>query len=74
MSAAQDVKERSLVLTEKFDFDLGATKKIWCFGPHGKGPNLLVDGSTAVDYLQDVRDTVVAGFQWATEEVRGDKY
>ena len=54
---------------ENFDFDVGDTKKIWCFGPNGSGPNMLIDTSRSVQYLADIKDTVVAGFQWATHEV-----
>ncbi len=39
------------------------------FGPEGKGPNLLVDASKGVQYLNEIKDSVVAGFQWATKEV-----
>ncbi|WAR08245.1 EF2-like protein [Mya arenaria] len=68
VKATQDVKERGRLLVDQFDFNLGDTKKIWCFGPNGSGPNMLVDTSKAVNYLQDIRDSVVAGFQWATAE------
>jgi len=63
------VKERSKILADKFGFDSKDTKKIWCFGPNGSGPNMLVDTSKAVSYLQDIRDSVVVGFQWATGDV-----
>merc|ERR1719494_870806 len=32
------------------------------------GPNLLVDASKGVQYLNEIKDSVVAGFQWATKE------
>ena len=65
----QDVKERGRHLVEEYNFDVGDTKKIWCFGPNGSGPNMLIDTSKSVQYLQDIKDTVVAGFQWASQEV-----
>lgn len=65
-----EVKERSKLLAEKFDFDIKDTKKIWCFGPNGSGPNMLVDVCKGVANLQDIKDSVVAGFQWVTSEVR----
>ena len=65
----QDHKLRSRYLVENFDFEVGDTKKIWCFGPNGSGPNMLIDTSKSVQYLSDIKDTVVAGFQWASHEV-----
>merc|ERR1719373_426711 len=44
------------------------TRKIWCFGPDTTGPNVFVDVTKAVQYLQEIKDSVVAGFQWATKE------
>ncbi|XP_055867261.1 eukaryotic translation elongation factor 2 [Biomphalaria glabrata] len=64
----QEVKERARFLSEKFDFDVTEARKIWCFGPEGTGPNLLIDCTKAVQYLNEIKDSVVAGFQWATKE------
>jgi translation elongation factor EF-G len=44
-------------------------RKIWCFGPDTNGPNILVDCTKGVQYLNEIKDSVVAGFQWATKEV-----
>ena len=35
-------KVRGLLLADKFDWDVGEARKIWCFGPEGSGPNLDV--------------------------------
>lgn len=69
IKSTDDVKERGRHLTDKYDFDLSHTKKIWCFGPNGSGPNMLVDVSKGVQNLHEIKDSVVAGFQWATSEV-----
>ena len=45
-------------------------RKIWSFGPDGTGPNLLVDCTKGVQYLNEIKDSVVAGFQWAAKEVK----
>ena len=34
----------------------------------GTGPNLLVDMTKGVQYLNEIKDSVVAGLQWATKE------
>ena len=44
------------------------TWQIWCFGPDGTGPNLLVDTTKGVQYLNEIKDSCVAAFQWATKE------
>lgn len=64
----QDQKTRARYLAEKFDYEVGEARKIWAFGPEGTGPNLLMDVSKGVQYLNEIKDSVVAGFQWATKE------
>jgi len=64
----QDIKERGRYLVDKHEWDATEARKIWCFGPEGTGPNLLVDTTKAVQYLNEIKDSVVAGFQWATKE------
>jgi len=68
VSPRQEFKERARFLSEKHDMDVGEARKIWSFGPEGTGPNLLMDCSKAVQYLNEIKDSVVAGFQWATKE------
>ena len=65
----QEFKERGRFLSDKFEMDVGEARKIWCFGPEGTGPNLLIDCTKAVQYLNEIKDSVIAGFQWATKEV-----
>ena len=55
-------------LADKYDYEVGEARKIWCFGPEGTGPNLMIDASKGVQYLNEIKDSVVAGFQWATKE------
>merc|ERR1712062_662613 len=64
----QEFKERARFLSDNFDMDVGEARKIWSFGPEGTGPNLLMDCTKAVQYLNEIKDSVVAGFQWATKE------
>lgn len=64
-----DFKVRARYLNEKYDYDVTEARKIWCFGPDGTGPNILVDCTKGVQYLNEIKDSVVAGFQWATKEV-----
>ncbi|XP_065836236.1 elongation factor 2b-like [Oscarella lobularis] len=64
----QDPKTRARFLADKFDWDVTEARKIWCFGPEASGANLLVDCTKGVQYLNEIKDSVVAGFQWATKE------
>ena len=65
----QEPKARARYLVDKYHYDANEARKIWCFGPEGMGPNLLIDVTKGVQYLNEIKDSVVAGFQWATKEV-----
>ncbi|VAH97592.1 unnamed protein product [Triticum turgidum subsp. durum] len=58
----------SKILSEEFGWDKDLAKKIWCFGPETTGPNMVVDMCKGVQYLNEIKDSVVAGFQWASKE------
>jgi len=68
ISPRQDFKLRGRMLADKYDYDITEARKIWCFGPDGNGPNILVDCTKGVQYLNEIKDSVVAGFQWASKE------
>jgi len=63
-----DFKVRGRYLADKYDYDVTEARKIWCFGPDGTGPNLLMDCTKGVQYLNEIKDSVIAGFQWASKE------
>lgn len=63
-----DFKARARILADNHGWDVADARKIWCFGPDGNGPNLVVDQTKAVQYLNEIKDSVVAAFQWATKE------
>ncbi len=63
-----DFKARARVLAETYEWDVTEARKIWCFGPETSGANLLVDCTKAVQYLNEIKDSCVAAFQWATKE------
>ena len=68
VSSKQDFKARGRYLVEKYEWDATESRKIWCFGPEGTGPNMVVDCTKGVQYLNEIKDSVVAGFQWASKE------
>eukprot|EP00064_Thunnus_orientalis_P009512 superscaffoldBa00001214_g9536 len=68
VSARQELKTRARYLADKYEWEVTEARKIWCFGPDGTGPNLMIDMTKGVQYLNEIKDSVVAGFQWATKE------
>jgi elongation factor 2 len=76
-----DGKARARILHETYDWDPNDARKIWCFGPENTGPNILTDVSKGVQYLNEIKDSCVAAFNWATkdgvlceENVRGCRF
>jgi len=68
IKAEMDAKLRTRTLVDKFGWDKAQTQKIWCFGPDGTGPNLVTDCTIGVQYLNEIKDSVVAGWQWVCKE------
>lgn len=68
ISPRDDFKARARLLADDFGWDVTDARKIWAFGPDTTGANLIVDQTKAVQYLQEIKDSVVSGFQWATRE------
>jgi len=64
----EDFKTRGRYLAETYEWDVTDARKIWCFGPETTGANLLVDVTKGVQYLNEIKDSCVAAFQWATKE------
>jgi elongation factor 2 len=82
--APKDAKAQGRMVIETYegcgftDPEECSGKRLWGFGPDGRGPNWIVDGTRAVQYLNEIKESVNSGFQWATkngplceEEVRG---
>jgi len=70
-SPNMDIKDRSKMLRENplFGWEEAATpQKIWCFGNDNIGPNIMVERTTGVAYLNEIKDSVVGGFKWACNE------
>ena len=69
-----EAKERSKMLMdpefvdEEYVWEKDDTMKIWTFGPNSNGPNMFVDVAKGVQFLNEIKDSVEAAFQWATRE------
>ena len=63
-----DVKARARVLSEEFGWDVSEARRIWTFEPDATGPNVLVDATKGVQYLNEIKDSCVAAFEWVSKE------
>jgi len=61
-------RARAKILSEKFGYDATEARKVWAFGPEGNGANVLMDVTKAVQYLNEIKDSIVAAFNWATKD------
>lgn len=71
VSSNMDVKDRSKILREHpaFGWEEASTpQKIWCFGDDNIGPNIMIEKTVGVAYLNEIKDSVVGGFKWACNE------
>lgn len=63
-----DIRVRGRLLVDEYGWDVLDARKIWTFGPGGTGPNALVDCTKGVQYLNEIKDSCITAFQWATKE------
>jgi len=68
MGPKDDLKLRAKRLQEEFDWDKDEAQRIWTFGPENAGPNMLVDATKGVQFMNEIRDSCESAFQWATKE------
>lgn len=68
ITSKEDPKTRARKLAEDYGWDVTEARKIWCFGPNTDGPNVVVDCTKGVQYLNEIKDSVIAAFQWVTKE------
>merc|ERR1712194_738972 len=81
VSAQADSKALGRQLADDFGWDVTEARKIWAFGPDGTGPNTFVDTTKGVNYLLEIKESVLAGFNWAVgsgplceEQLRGCRF
>jgi len=79
--AGAEAKVQGRKLADEHGWDVSEARKIWAFGPEGTGPNLFVDTTKGVNYLLEIKESVVGGFAWATqngplceEQLRGTRF
>jgi elongation factor 2 len=65
----EDARDQARTLATKYGFDRDEVfKRLWAFGPEGKGANFLIDGTRGEQYMNEIRDSVKNGFGMATAE------
>jgi elongation factor 2 len=67
VKAGSDAKLRARQMADEYGWDITDARKIWGFGPDMTGANIIFDASKGVNYLGEIRESVVAGFQWASK-------
>merc|ERR1719219_1598476 len=68
LSSKADPKDRAKLLRDEYGWDDAHARKIWCFGPETMGANAVVDVTQGVQYLNEIKEHVVSGMQWASKE------
>lgn len=73
--------DRTSFMRDNHGWDKRSTAQIWALGPEGHGPNMVVNSTQGVQYLLEIKESVVAGFEWASgcgplaeEEMQGVRF
>jgi len=81
IAPGNEAKVQGRKMADEFGWDVTEARKIWAFGPEGTGPNLFVDTTKGVNYLLEIKESVVGGFAWAAqngplaeEQMRGVRF
>ncbi|MCX8195984.1 MAG: elongation factor EF-2 [Acidilobaceae archaeon] len=61
----QDQKERAAILRDRAGWDYDEGRRIWAID---ENLNIMVDKTSGVQYLKEVKDTIIAGFRLALKE------
>lgn len=63
----QELKVRARIMADEHGWDIADARRVWTFGcPPDAVANLLVDQTKAVQYLNEIKDSMVGGFIQAT--------
>lgn len=65
VNARDDFKARARYLAEHWEWDVTEARKIWAFAPEGTGPNIFLDNTKGVSYLNEIKESVIGGFNVA---------
>jgi elongation factor 2 len=65
VSEDQDPRERAKILRDKAGWDYDEARRIWAID---ENINVFVDRTSGIQYLREVRDTIIQGFRLAMRE------
>lgn len=68
ISPNMDPKKIIRHLVEKYNWDINECKKIWSYGPIGDNTNILVDMTRGIQYLTEIKDSIITSFQTMCRE------
>lgn len=82
INPGEETKKTARILADNFEWNVTDARKIWSFGcPPDGTPNVIVDTTKGVQYLNEIKDSVVGAFFQATscgilceEAMRGIRY
>jgi elongation factor 2 len=67
ISAEMEAKKRARILADEYNWDVTDARKIWSFGCPPDGiPNVIVDCTKGVQYLNEVKDSIKGAFLQTT--------
>jgi len=58
-------KARASLLVREYGWDKGEAQRIWCYGPENTGPNVVVNKTAGISYLNEIQSHVAMGFNSA---------
>jgi len=67
----QELKARNRILIDDYGWEKTDCMKLWSFAPNDiaeGGANTLVDQTKGIQYLNEIKESVNAGLQWAARE------
>jgi elongation factor 2 len=67
VNAEQELKVRARIMADEYGWDIADARRVWTFGcPPDAICNVLVDQTKGVQYLNEIKDSMVGGFIQAT--------
>lgn len=63
----RDEKAKIKLLSGKYEWDKNDAGKIWSFGPYGEGANCIVDMTSGCQFMNEIKEHMVSGFQNVTK-------
>merc|ERR1711976_693254 len=59
-------KERTKLMVNDHGWDKAEVLKMWSFGPDNEGPNIVGDATKGCQFMNEIKDSMVTGFQVVT--------